>query len=50
MRTGKTRSSVSTVSLIAHACEYGPKYLVPLRLAPRITMTRGNSSPMVTAR
>jgi len=41
---------VSTVSRMAQAWLYGPKYLVPLRLAPRITMTRGYCSPMVTAR
>src|ERR1035441_11088400 len=41
---------VSTVSRMAQAWLYGPKYLVPLRLAPRITWTRGYSSPIVTAR
>ena len=50
VRTGNTRSSVSTVSRMAQAWLYGPKYLVPFRLAPRMTMTRGYSSPMVTAR
>ncbi len=37
VRTGKTRSSRSTVSRIAQACAYGPKYRTPLRLGPRIT-------------
>ena len=50
VRTGKTRSSRSTVSRMAQACPYGPKYRVPARFAPRITWTRGNSSPSVTAR
>ncbi len=35
---------------MAQAWAYGPKYRVPLRLAPRITMARGNSSPSVMAR
>ncbi len=35
---------------MAHACPYGPKYRVPLRLAPRMTCARGTSSPRVTAR
>ena len=39
VRTGNTRSSVSTVSRMAQAWLYGPKYLVPLRLAPRPTKT-----------
>src|SRR4029450_2980551 len=35
---------------MAQACEYGPKYRTPLRLAPRIPCRRGNSSFSVTAR
>jgi hypothetical protein len=46
---GKTLSSRSTVSRIAQAWEYGPKYFTPFFLAPRPTMTRGNSSLRVTA-
>ena len=38
------------MSRIAQAWLYGPKYLVPFLFAPRITMTRGYSSSMVTAR
>ena len=48
-RIGNTRSRVSTVSRIAQAWPYGPKYRTPLRCAPRMTVTRGNSSPTVTA-
>ncbi|CAM5493379.1 hypothetical protein SGRIM128S_02208 [Streptomyces griseomycini] len=50
VRTGKTRSIRSTVSRIAHACAYGPKYFTPFFFCPRITWTRGNSSFIVTAR
>ena len=48
-RIGKTLSSRSTVSRIAQACEYGPKYRTPFFLGPRPTMTRGKSSLTVIA-
>ncbi|GAQ56456.1 hypothetical protein a10_06311 [Streptomyces acidiscabies] len=50
VRTGNTLSSRSTVSRIAHACPYGPKYRTPFFFWPRITWTRGYSSFIVTAR
>jgi len=37
------------VSRIAQAWAYGPKYRLPLRLLPRPTKTRGNSSSQVIA-
>ncbi len=49
VRAGKTRSSRSSVSRIAHACEYGPKYRTPAFFGPRITWSRGKSSCSVTA-
>ena len=50
VRTGKTRSSRSTVSRMAQAWPYGPKYRTPFFFWPRMTWTRGNSSFIVTAR
>src|SRR5699024_6938693 len=49
VRTGKIRSIRSTVSRIALAGCNGPKYFTPLRRSPRITITRGYFSFMVTA-
>ena len=49
VRAGKTRSSRSSVSRMAHACAYGPKYLTPFLCGPRVTCSRGNCSPTVTA-
>ena len=34
---------------MAQAWAYGPKYRTPLRCGPRITCSRGYSSPTVTA-
>ncbi len=48
-RIGNTRSSRSTVSRIAHAWLYGPKYFTPFFFAPRPTITRGISSSIVIA-
>ncbi len=50
VRTGKTRVKASSVSRIAQACPYGPKYRTFFRFAPRSTWARGHSSPTVSAR
>src|SRR4051794_20363948 len=48
-RIGNTRSSRSTVSRIAQAWLYGPKYRIPFFFWPRPTITRGYSSSRVIA-
>ena len=48
-RYGKTRFSTSSVSRTFLALEYGPKYCTPLRCRSRVNITRGYSSPTVTA-
>ena len=50
VRTGKTRVSASSVSRIAQAWPYGPKYRTFLRFVPRMTCARGHVSPTVSAR
>ncbi len=45
VRTGKTRRRRSTVSRMAHAWAYGPKYRVPFCFWPRMTCTRGTPRP-----
>jgi len=50
VRTGNVLSRRSSVCRIAYACAYGPKYSVPARRRPRITVARGHSSERVMAR
>ena len=49
MRIGKTLIIRSIVSWTAHTLGYGPKYFAPAMRRLRVTMTRGASSPSVSA-
>ena len=48
-RAGNTRVRSFTVSRIAHAWAYGPKYRTPFLRGPRYTRSCGYSSFSVTA-
>src|SRR5690606_25133100 len=49
VRIGNTLIIRSMVSCTAQTLGYGPKYFAPAILRLRVTMTRGASSPRVTA-